>query len=97
MGQQKPSELLAETEPACPPGGENLVFFNCLLLRKLLKNFAFYLLEADMADKQFLSGSTYQIWTHHVHLHHDTVAAVTRPNCGNRREPPSCPMSAWQP
>jgi hypothetical protein len=77
MGQQKPSELLAEMIWICPRGEENSVFFNCLFLQKLPRELRVLLSEADMADKRLLSGRADQIWAHNVQLHHDTVAVVT--------------------
>jgi hypothetical protein len=53
MGQQKPSELLAEMLRYCPRGEENSVFFNCLFLQKLPRELHILLSEADMADKRF--------------------------------------------
>jgi hypothetical protein len=77
MGQQKPSELLAEMLRICPRGEENSVFFNCLFLQKLPQELRVLLSEADMADKRLLSGRADQIWAHNAQLHHDTVAAVS--------------------
>jgi hypothetical protein len=77
MGQQKPSELLAEMLRFCPRGEENSVFFNCLFLQKLPRELRVLLSEADMADKRLLSERADQIWAHNSHLHHDTVAVVS--------------------
>jgi hypothetical protein len=77
MGQQKPSELLAEMIRICPRGEENSVFFNCLFLQKLPRELRVFLSEADMADKRLFSGRADQIWAHNTQLHHDTVAVVT--------------------
>jgi hypothetical protein len=77
MGQQKPSELLAEMLRFCPRGEENSVFFNCLFLQKLPRELRVLLSEADMADKRLLSERADQIWAHNSHLHHDAIAAVS--------------------
>jgi hypothetical protein len=77
MGQQKPSELLAEMLRFCPRGEENSVFFNCLFLQKLPREMRVLLSEADMADKRLLSERADQIWAHNAHLHHDTVASIS--------------------
>ncbi len=53
---QKPSELLAEMIRLCPWDQENNAFFNCLFLNKLPRELRILLLEADMADKQALTG-----------------------------------------
>jgi hypothetical protein len=76
MGQQKPSELLAEMLRFCPRGEENSVFFNCLFLQKLPRELRILLTEADMADKRLLSERADQFWAHNAQLRHDTVAAV---------------------
>jgi hypothetical protein len=77
MGQQKPSEQLAEMLQYCPRGEENSVFFNCLFLQKLPRELRILLSEADMADKRLLSERSDQIWAHNVQLHHNTVASVS--------------------
>jgi hypothetical protein len=59
MGQQKPSELLAEMIRICPRGEENSVFINCLFLHKLPRELRVLLSEADMADKRLLSRTRF--------------------------------------
>jgi hypothetical protein len=77
MGQQKPSELLAEMLRYCPRGEENSVFFNCLFLQKLPRELRILLSEADMADKRLFSERADQIWAHNAQLHHVGVTTVT--------------------
>jgi hypothetical protein len=55
LGQQKPSELLAEMLRFCPRGEENSFFFNCLFLQKLPRELRVLLCKADMVDKRLLS------------------------------------------
>jgi hypothetical protein len=83
MGQQKPSELLAEMLRFCPRGEENSVFFNCLFLQKLPRELRVLLSEADMADKRLLSERADQIWAHNSHIHHDAIAAVSSETDGD--------------
>jgi hypothetical protein len=76
MGQQKPSELLAETMRICSGGEETSVFFHCLFLQKMPMSLRILLSEAGMADSQLFRRRADQIWAHQPSLHHVSVAAV---------------------
>jgi len=76
LGEQKPSELLAEMVRLCPTGEENNNLFNYLFLSKLPRELRVLLSEADMTDKQALAARADSFAAHHQKLAHDTVAVV---------------------
>ncbi len=75
MGQQKPSELLAEILRICPREKENSDHFNCLPAEAAGGSCVVCCQERTKPTR-LRSGRTDQFWAQNAQHHQDTVAAV---------------------
>jgi hypothetical protein len=64
IGDQKPSELLAEMVRLCPRGEEQSIFFIYMFLNRLPRDIRSHLSGMDMADRTALAARADELWAH---------------------------------
>ena len=67
IGDQKPSELLAEMVRICPRGEEQSVFFIYMFLNRLPRDIRSHLSGMDMGNRAALAARADELWTHRPH------------------------------
>jgi len=75
IGDQKPSELLAEMVRLCPRGEEGSIFFLYMFLNRLPRDIRSHLSGMAMNDRAALAARADELWTHRP-SHVASVAAL---------------------